>query len=136
MTLWSLNFDHTAGSDEFNDAWNAFYSYHECSDGNKGNGTCATEKCLLTWFEKNAPGLSPNYEEYFNGCKPEFCDVVYMKSVVTRVVELLSTMGGLWNPLFLGAVLIWKALAMLPCLAVAAVAVAKPAASNMAQAPV
>jgi hypothetical protein len=81
------------------------------------NSTCATEACLLRWFSDHISSIAPDYEAFFDACKPDFCDVVIKKSLVTKVVSFLSTLGGLWGPLYMGALVLWLLLARLPCLA-------------------
>jgi hypothetical protein len=89
------------------------YEYGDCA----ANNTCATEDCLLRWFSDHISGIAPNYTAFFDACKPDFCDVVVKKSLVTKVVSFLSTLGGLWGPLYMGALVLWMLLARLPCLA-------------------
>jgi hypothetical protein len=111
MTLWSLEL----GDNVVASSWNGFYSNtgHPC----KNNTTCANEACLLSWFTGYINDIKPNYTAYFVACNPQFCDVVFHKSLVTKVVSFLSTLGGLWGPLYMGALLLWLLLARLPCLA-------------------
>jgi hypothetical protein len=80
------------------------------------NNTCATEDCLLRWFSGHISSIAPDYDAFFDACKPDFCDVVIKKSLVTKVVSFLSTLGGLWGPLYMGALMLWLLLARLPCL--------------------
>jgi hypothetical protein len=81
------------------------------------NNSCATEDCLLQWFSDHISSIATDYPAFFDACKPDFCDVVIKKSLVTKVVDFLSTLGGLWGPLYMGALLLWLLLAKLPCLA-------------------
>jgi hypothetical protein len=111
MTLWSLE----VGERVVASSWNGFYSNtrHPC----ESNNTCANEACLLSWFTGYINAVKPNYTAYFKSCNPQFCDVVFQKSLVTKVVSFLSTLGGLWGPLYMGALLLWLLLAKLPWLA-------------------
>jgi hypothetical protein len=113
MTLWSLE----VALDMVNPSWNGFYSGtgDECA----ANNTCASEDCLLRWFSEHISSIQPNYTAFFEACKPDFCDMVSKKSLVTKVVSFLSTLGGLWGPLYMGALLLWLLLAKLPWLAAA-----------------
>jgi hypothetical protein len=113
MTLWSLE----VALDMVNPSWNGFHSGtgDDCAAAN----TCASEDCLLRWFSDHISSIQPNYTAFFDSCKPDFCDVVSRKSLVTKVVSFLSTLGGLWGPLYMGALVLWLLLAKLPCLAVA-----------------
>lgn len=101
-----------------NPSWNGFYSSRgDTGDKCAVNNTCASEDCLLRWFSDHISSIAPNYTAFFESCKPDFCDVVSRKSLVTKVVGFLSTLGGLWGPLYMGAVLLWLALAKMPWLA-------------------
>uniref|UniRef100_A0A383VM28 Uncharacterized protein n=1 Tax=Tetradesmus obliquus TaxID=3088 RepID=A0A383VM28_TETOB len=114
MTLWSLE----VALDMVNPSWNGFYSSRgDTGDKCAVNNTCASEDCLLRWFSDHISSIAPNYTAFFESCKPDFCDVVSRKSLVTKVVGFLSTLGGLWGPLYMGAVLLWLALAKMPWLA-------------------
>jgi hypothetical protein len=74
---------------------------------------------MIGWFKDYIKAINPNYSAYVHACSPPCCDVVFQKSLVTKVVSFLSTLGGLWGPLYMGALLLWLLLAKLPCLAVA-----------------
>lgn len=112
MTLWSLD----VAAQEVNPAWNGYFS--NTGDDCARTNMCATEKCLLHWFSQQWIGkLEPNYTAFYAMCDPVFCDVVYEKSTVTKVVDFLSRIGGLWGPLHLGALLLWFGLSRLPWLA-------------------
>lgn len=96
----------------FNAAWNAFYPGTD--DTCNSNASCANEACLLDWFARYVSNITLDYKAYFSLCSPEVCDVVRTKSAVTYVVSFLSTLGGLWGPLFAVALVTWHFVSMLP----------------------
>ena len=127
MTLWSFNL-HMGKEDQngtmYNTAYDGFYLGDACSKGG-----CATERCLTERYmdiiqqevvDKALPsGSTPGdkYEQYMGKCQPKYCDVARPKSGVTKAVEFLSTLGGLWTPLMLGGTIAWvMMLALFPCL--------------------
>jgi hypothetical protein len=111
MDLWSLELDERVVAPNCD----GFYSNtgHAC----KLNNTCANELCLISWFMDFIHAIHPNYTAYFEACNPQYCDVVSPKSLVTKVVSFVATLGGLWGPFSVGAVLLWLLLRRLPCLA-------------------
>jgi hypothetical protein len=96
-------------------SWDGFYNNtgHPCEE----NNTCANEACLVYWFTGYINAVKPNYTAYFQACNPQFCEVVFQKSLVSKVVSFLSTLGGLWHPLYMGTLALWLLLAKLPWLA-------------------
>jgi hypothetical protein len=131
MTLWSFNLHKSSAANDldgkkYNAAYDGFYALADkCK-----NNTCASEHCLTQRFMEiiqqevvdkalpQVPAPGDKYEQYMiSHCQPQYCDVARPKSSVTRVVDFLSTLGGLWPPLLLGATIAWVLmLAMFPCL--------------------
>jgi len=77
--------------------------------------SAATEACLLDWYVQQFTTWQADYTGYFGVCAPKYCDVLLSKSGITKFVELLSTLGGLWSSLFPVALLLWFLMGLLPC---------------------
>ena len=57
-----------------------------------------------------------DWDKYKQVCNPQYCDIVEIKSVVDRLTEFLSTIGGLWNSLIGVAAVLWWVIDSLSCL--------------------
>ena len=56
--------------------------------------------------------VSLDFKAYMNICQPAYCDRIEEKTILIRLVEFLSTVGGLWTVIFGTTTLLWTILNM------------------------
>ena len=61
------------------------------------------------WYAFMDLEVGVNYTVYKEACNFAYCDYVQRKSVVDRIVEFFSTVGGLWTFIIGVAMLLWSA---------------------------
>ena len=81
--------------------------------GDHPNPSTKTVHRLVADYMEQA--VNYDWTSYRAQCQPQYCDFVLQKTVLNRVSELLSTVGGLWTVVLSVTTLLWAGLGMLSC---------------------